>query len=161
MAELFTDINGKLHQGTLPRGLVRTEQWEKLQMRAKDMLPEGLAAIVQGTKAPFLTKVYDATCPKASFMNGRVFLVGDAQITLRPNIAMSSTHAAVDCNELEKVIEGKSTPEQWERAVLKWGAAQRRFAMTISAYGLGTWPSVLSNALGWLGLLLGQKIGVL
>jgi hypothetical protein len=124
------------------------------------MLPEGLAAIVRSTKTPFLTKIYDATSTKATFMDGKVFLVGDAQITLRPNIAMSSTHAAVDCNELEKVIKGVSTPEQWERAVLQWGAAQRRFAMTISAYGLSTWPSVIWNGMCWLGLLTGQKVGV-
>jgi hypothetical protein len=160
LKDLFTDVNGTLHHGTVPRGLARPEQWSKLQARAEEMLPQGLATIVQSTKAPFLTKVYDASSHQAVFMNNKVFLVGDAQITLRPNVAMSTTHAAIDCNELEKVVEGTCTPEQWERTVLKWGAAQRRFAMTISAYGLGTWPSLVWNGLAWLGLLLGQKLGV-
>jgi 2-polyprenyl-6-methoxyphenol hydroxylase-like FAD-dependent oxidoreductase len=161
MSEVFTDVDGKFHHGTVPRGLVRPEQWRKLQERAEEMLPEGLAAIVRATRTPFLTKIYEVAATKASFMKGKVFLVGDAQVTLRPNIAMSSTHAAVDCNELEKVIEGTSTSEQWEGAVLKWGAAQRRFAMTISAYGLGTWPSVAWNGMCWLGLLAGQRLGML
>jgi 2-polyprenyl-6-methoxyphenol hydroxylase-like FAD-dependent oxidoreductase len=161
MTSLFTDINGKLHHGTVPRNLVRPELWEKQKALAKEALPEGLAAIVQGTTAPFVTKVYDATCPKTSFFGGKVFLVGDAQITLRPNIGMSTTHAANDCNELEKVVEGAATPQQWERAVLKWGAAQRRFAMTISAYGLESKLSAVRNGVYWLGLLAGQQVGLL
>jgi 2-polyprenyl-6-methoxyphenol hydroxylase-like FAD-dependent oxidoreductase len=161
MAGLFTDVNGKLHRGTVPRSLVRPELWEKQKALAKETLPEGIAAIVQGTTAPFITKVFDATCTKASFLEGKLFLVGDAQITLRPNIGMSTTHAANDCNELEKVIEGTSTPQQWETAVLRWGAAQRRFAMTISAYGLESKLSAVRNGVSWLGLLLAQQIGLL
>jgi 2-polyprenyl-6-methoxyphenol hydroxylase-like FAD-dependent oxidoreductase len=61
---------------------------------------------------PFLTKVFDATCSQALFFSGKVFLIGDAQITLRPNIGMSTTHAANDCNELEKVLEGTTTPQR-------------------------------------------------
>lgn len=160
MTELLTDSNGKLHHGTVPRGLVRPELWKKQKELAKRMLPAGLAAIVQRTKAPFVTKIYDAASAKACFFNGTVFLVGDAQITLRPNIGMGATHAANDCNELEKVILGTITPEQWERAVLRWGAAQRRFAMMISAWVLGTKLSVLWAGLCWLGLLLGQRVGI-
>lgn len=160
MTELFTDINGEIHKGTVPRGLVKPEAWEKQRALAKEVLPEGLAAIVQGTTSPFLTKVYDVMSTKASFFSGKLFLVGDAQTTLRPNVGMSTTHAAYDCNELEKIIEGQSTPEQWERAVLKWAAAQRRFAMTISSYGLGTKLNVLWNAICWLSLLVAQKVGI-
>ncbi|KAH7408073.1 hypothetical protein DE146DRAFT_645177 [Phaeosphaeria sp. MPI-PUGE-AT-0046c] len=161
MADLFTDVNGKVHRGTVPRNLVRPELWEKQKALAKQMLPEGIATIVQRTTAPFITKVFDSKCAKASFFNGKLFLVGDAQITLRPNIGMSTTHAANDCNELEKVIEGIATPQQWERVVLRWGAAQQRFAMTISAYGLESKLSALQNGVFWLGLLLGQQIGLL
>jgi 2-polyprenyl-6-methoxyphenol hydroxylase-like FAD-dependent oxidoreductase len=160
MIELFTDSNGKLHYSTVPRGLVRSELWEKQKELAVKMLPPGLAAIVQATETPFVTKVYDTTSTKACFFNGKVFLVGDAQITLRPNAGMGATHAANDCNELEKVIMGTATPEQWEKAVLRWGAAQQRFAMAISAYTLGTRITFFWAGLCWLGLLLGQRIGV-
>ncbi|KAF3035817.1 hypothetical protein E8E12_005542 [Didymella heteroderae] len=129
MTPLFTDRNGTSHHGTVPRGLVRPDLWEKQKDLARTLLPLGLAAIVSQSKAPFVTKVYDVASTKASFFGGKVFLVGDAQTTLRPNVGMGTTHAANDCNELEKVIDGSATPEQWERAVLRWGAAQRRFAM--------------------------------
>jgi hypothetical protein len=160
MTDLFTDINGKLHHGTVPRTLVRPEIWEKQKLLAKEVLPEGLATIVQASTAPFVTKVYDATSTKTSFFGGKVFLVGDAQITLRPNIGMSTTHAAFDCNELEKVIEGTATPVQWERTVLRWGTAQQKFAMAISAYGLDGKLSAIWNGFCWLGLLIGQRVGI-
>lgn len=95
---------------------------------------------------------------KGILLDVKLFLVGDAQVTLRPNIGMSTTHAANDCNELEKVIEGTATSQQWERGVLRWGAAQRRFAMTINAYGLESKLSAVRNGVVWLGLLFGQQI---
>jgi hypothetical protein len=58
-------------------------------------------------------------------------------------------------------MEGRLTPEQWESSVLRWGAAQRRFAMAVSAYGLGTKLATLGNALSWVGLPIGQKTGLL
>jgi len=161
MAEQFTDKTGKLHQGTVPRGLVRPEVWEKQKKLAQEVFPEGIAAIVKATESPFLTKVYDVTSTKTSFFRGKLFLVGDAQISLRPNVGMSTSHAAHDCNELEKVIKGEITPNQWEKSVLAWGAAQRRFAMTMCAYGLGSKLSVAWNAACWVGLLIGQKVGLL
>jgi hypothetical protein len=161
MTELFTDTQGTLHQVTVPRGLVRSEAWEQQKKLAEKVLPEGLAIIVKSTRAPFITKMYDVTSTKATFFDDKLFLVGDAQITLRPNVGMSTTHAAYDCNELEKVMEGRLTPEQWESSVLRWGAAQCRFAMAVSAYGLGTKLATLGNALSWVGLLIGQKTGLL
>jgi 2-polyprenyl-6-methoxyphenol hydroxylase-like FAD-dependent oxidoreductase len=160
MKELFTDTQGKLHQGTVPRGLIKAEAWEMQKKVADEVLPEGIAAIVKGTPSPFVTKVYDVTSPQATFFDGKLFLVGDAQTTLRPNIGMSTTHAAFDCNELEKVIEGALTPAQWEKSVLRWVAAKRRFAEAVSAYGLGSKLSVLWYALCWVGILVGQKIGL-
>ncbi|KAL1656231.1 hypothetical protein SLS61_001304 [Didymella pomorum] len=120
MTTLFTDKNGTLHHGTVSRGLVRLDLWEYQKQLAHAVLPPGLAAIVSSSKAPFVTKVYDVTSTKASFFGGKVFLVGDAQTTLRPNVGMGTTHAANDCNELEKVIEGSVTSEQWERVVLSY-----------------------------------------
>jgi hypothetical protein len=46
-------------------------------------------------------KVYDVTSTKATFFDEKLFLVGEAQFNLRPNVGMSTTHAAYDCNELE------------------------------------------------------------
>lgn len=161
LTQLFTDTKGTLHYGTVPRGLVRSDAWENQQKLAEKVLPEGLAEIVKASNSPFLSKIYDVASTKAVFLDGKLFLVGDAQTTLRPNTGMGTTHAAHDCNELEKVIQGKLSPAQWERSVLMWAAVKRRFAMLASAYGLSTKLGILWNAVCWIGLLLGQKVGLL
>lgn len=158
---LFTDKNNVLHQSTLPRGLVAPEPWTAQQALAKELLPEHLAAIVCATREPFVTKVHDVTSTSALFYGGKVFLVGDAQTALPPNAGMSTAHAANDCNELEKVVKGEMTAEAWERSVLRWAAVQRRFCLTIAAYGLGTKVGVLKEAVGWVGVMVGQKLGLL
>lgn len=160
MTALFTDANGALHHGTVPRGLVHPDLWERQRGLAHAVLPPGLAAIVSSSKVPFVTKVYDVTSMRASFFGGKVFLVGDAQMTLRPNVGMGTTHAAIDCNELEKVVCGETTPEQWERAVLRWRTAQQGFARAVSAYALGTRVEMVWAGLRWLGVLLGQRLGI-
>ena len=160
MEELFKNRNGKTHRSTVPRGLIQREAWAEKKTQAALMLPEGLATIVKKSPRPLVTKVYTGASPKALFLGGKVFVVGDAQNTLRPNTGMSGTHAAFDCNTLEHVIEGKMTPEEWETTVLQWAATQHRFAAIVSSYGLYTSLSVVWNAGCWLLLLLGQKIGL-
>lgn len=83
------------------------------------MLQQGHAEIVKHASAPFVTKAFDVASPKALFMGGKVFLVGDAQVTLRPNVGLGSTHAAHDCNWLEKVVDGGITADEWEKGVVE------------------------------------------
>ncbi|KAF1972676.1 hypothetical protein BU23DRAFT_568878 [Bimuria novae-zelandiae CBS 107.79] len=136
MERLFTDVDGKLHRGTVPRRLVRPENWEKQKAVAFSVLPQGLAEVVTKTAQPFIAKMYDVTSPKGLFFDGKVFLVGDALMTIRPNVGMSTQSAAHDCNMLEQVIEGAISPRQWEKAVLRYRHRQRRFALFVSAFGL-------------------------
>ena len=125
------------------------------------MLPEGLAAIVRASTSPFATKVHDVACPRVNFLNGKLFIVGDAQLTLRPNTGTGTTHAAHDCNRLEEVVQGTITPAQWEKAILSWNGVQMKFAQVIVSYTLGTWLGLVWHGFGWLGLLLGQKLGIM
>jgi hypothetical protein len=37
---------------------------------------------------------------------------------------------------LKRVVEGKIIQAQWEKAVLRYKYAQRRFGLTMAAYGL-------------------------
>jgi len=155
---MFTDVKGVEHRGTVPRDLARPEVWEKQKAAAK--MSEGLASIMDKTSSPFLTKCSEVNVPRAQFFGGKMFLVGDAQTTLRPNVGMGSAHAAYDCNALEQVVVGKKTPEQWEKMVLRWSAAKQKYAQAIACYGLGTKLQTLWHALGWLLLLVRQKLGM-
>jgi 2-polyprenyl-6-methoxyphenol hydroxylase-like FAD-dependent oxidoreductase len=158
--ELFTDVNGKQHQGTLPRGLVRPENWEKQKLLAASVLPPGLVEVISKTTHPFLTKIYDVTSSRILFFNNKLFVVGDAAMTIRPNVGMGAQLAAHDCNMLERVVEGKITPLQWEQAVLRYRHAQRRFGLTMAAYGLRSKLAAVWEGLKWLLLLLLQKVGI-
>jgi hypothetical protein len=157
---LFTDVNGVQHHGTVPRGLVRPDIWEKQKTLAASALPSGVAEMVTKTAQPFVTKIYDVASTKALFFGNKLFLVGDALIPLRPNVGMSTQAAAHDCNMLERVIEGAITPPQWEKSVMKWRHAQRRFAIFASSYGLRSKFVAVWEGLNWLLLLLLQKIGI-
>ncbi|KAF2705778.1 FAD/NAD(P)-binding domain-containing protein [Pleomassaria siparia CBS 279.74] len=159
-SKVMTDTNGITHSGTVPRGLVHPKVWENLKSIASSKCPPGIVSMMEKSKLPFVTKVYDVTSSKASFFGGNVFLVGDALFTLRPNIGMSTQHAAYDCEMLEHVIEGTMTTAQWETAVLRCGNAQQHFAYMVASYGLGTKLQFILNALRWGLLLLGQNLGL-
>jgi 2-polyprenyl-6-methoxyphenol hydroxylase-like FAD-dependent oxidoreductase len=158
MKNMFTDVKGVEHRGTVPRSLARPEVWEK--QKATGKMSEGLASIMDKTSSPFLTKCSEVYVPRTQFFGGKLFLVGDAQTTLRPNIGMSSAHAAYDCIALEQVIEGKKTPEQWEQMVLRWSALKRKYGQVIACYGLGTKMQAIWHAFGWLLLMVRQKLGM-
>jgi 2-polyprenyl-6-methoxyphenol hydroxylase-like FAD-dependent oxidoreductase len=160
MKDIFTDIHEKEHAGTVPRGKLRPEVFEKLKALASTTMPPEYANILSSTPNPFVSKVYDVLSPRAVFFDGKLFLVGDARITIRPNAGMSTTNAAHDCNKLEEVIQGKITPKHWEKAVLRYGAAQQGFAMVIAAFGLESKIVAVWRAIQWLLLLLRQKLRI-
>lgn len=93
-------------------------------------------------------------------MRGKVLLVGDAQVTLRPNVGLGLTHAARDCNELERVVEGGMAGEEWETSVLRDAKVQVRYARAIASYGLGSKLALVRDVGWWLLVVLGQKVGV-
>jgi hypothetical protein len=161
MKEIFTDTDGKEHAGTVPRGKLRPLVFEKQKALAATTMPAEYVGVISSTPHPFVSKVYDVSAPRAVFFGAKLFLVGDAQITIRPNAGMSTTNAAHDCNKLEDMVLGKISPTQWERAVLGYGAAQQRFGMVIAAFGLNSKLLALWKAIRWMVLLLGQKLRIL
>jgi hypothetical protein len=161
METLFTDVHGVQHHGTVPRGLIQPSVWEKQKLLAASAFPSGVAEMVTKTTQPFVSKIYDvADSTRATFFGNKVFLVGDALMPLRPNVGMSTQAAAYDCNMLERVVEGTITPLHWERDVMRWRRAQRRFAIFISAYGLRSKVVAAWEGFRWLLLLLLQRLGV-
>ncbi|PVH98332.1 hypothetical protein DM02DRAFT_596190 [Periconia macrospinosa] len=161
METIFTDVNGTEHQSTLPRGLLDSKVWEKQKALASSKMPQELTRLISSTSSPFVSKIYDVASPKAVFFGGKLFLVGDALTTIRANAGMSTSHAAFNCNKLEQVIKGKLSPKGWEKAVLRFGAAQQRFGMMVASFGLDSKLVAAWNAIWWLLLLLGQRIGLM
>ncbi|ORY18936.1 hypothetical protein BCR34DRAFT_595771 [Clohesyomyces aquaticus] len=162
-SETMTDIHGKLHYGTVPRGLVRPEIWRKQRERALQVskMPACIATLIENTPSPFLTKIYDTASSKAVFFGEKLFLAGDALVAFRPHIALSTNQAAYHSELLEKVVEGKMTPKEWERAVLRYGYSNRMFSVLVGTFGTGTRLALVWVLCRYILLLVRQKFGFL
>lgn len=118
--QVLTDIHGYTHAITVASGLVSPEIWKKHLANTLPSLPPPFAELLLKTENPFVTKVNDAICEKASFADGHVVLVGDALATFRPHFALATEQAARHCLALGKVWEGETTIEQWEKEATGW-----------------------------------------
>ena len=129
---IMTDSEGKRHRNTLPVGKMRPEVWAKqVQYAATHMIPP-LREIVEKTTEPFISTINDAAAPRASFLNGRVLLAGEALILNRPHTGISFNQSASRCLSLEKALVGEISIQQWEKQVMREG---RRAQLLAIAYG--------------------------
>ncbi|KAK0672353.1 hypothetical protein QBC41DRAFT_217333 [Cercophora samala] len=115
LTELLTDSNGHTHTNTVPSGLVRSEVWQAHLAHMLPLIPGPFAELFAKTDRPFVTMVNDALCSKATFLDGRVLLVGDALATFRPHFALATEQAARHCLGLGKVWRGEMALQQWEK----------------------------------------------
>ncbi|KAK7753867.1 hypothetical protein SLS62_004233 [Diatrype stigma] len=154
MTDIFTDITGKLHHNTVPRGFVRPEIWEQCRGELLPRISGPFRELLQKTSNPFVTKIHDAICTTASFYDGKVVLVGDAFTTLRPHLGAATEQAAFHSNMLEEVYHGKKTPEEWSFGVRRF--AQRIILLNkiIAELGTGTTFSLLKSVLFYIVFLI-------
>ncbi|KAL1856330.1 hypothetical protein Daus18300_010815 [Diaporthe australafricana] len=66
------------YQGTITQGSVDPHTWDRFRGPLVACMPAPFAELVSATTNPFVTKVSDVLCSKASFCDGHVVLVGDA-----------------------------------------------------------------------------------
>ncbi len=140
-ADLMTDVNGHRHRDTLPIGGVRDEIWLKQKALARDILAPPFAELVNKTTQPFVATISETMSPRASFLDGKVLLVGDALASFRPHAALNTNQAAFDALLLGKVMKGEMPLKAWEQAVLEYGnvsAARSRAMGTYIQSGWGT-----------------------
>ena len=121
LANLLTDTDGKRHHTTVPGGKVRPELWKEQCSHGAMLLPDQFREVMNGISQPFLQAISDYHSPKASFSDGKIFLVGDAQTLLRPHIAFSTNQAAYACQNLELFMKGSITAAEWEKRVVAFG----------------------------------------
>lgn len=155
----MTDTNGKTHFGTVPRGLVRPDIWEKQRAKGVHLMPLCIQDMIKQTQTIFVTKIHDAASSSAVFCGGKLFLVGDALAAFRPNVALSTNQAAYDAQLFEQVLEDKLSKEQWEKAVLKYGHAKRLLSILVADYGLSSKLTLAWTACRYVWLLARQSLG--
>ncbi|KAI0846179.1 FAD/NAD(P)-binding domain-containing protein [Daldinia vernicosa] len=117
LSTIMTDINGKQHHTKLPPGQVRPEVWETQKAIARTQFASPYLEVIEKIGLPFLHLITDYCSPRASFMGGKVLLVGDAVSLLRPHTAYSTNQAAYHALLTEKLVTKKLTLEEWEYQV--------------------------------------------
>jgi 2,6-dihydroxypyridine 3-monooxygenase len=80
--------------GTMPPGTVRHEHLAEMRATAARDLSPTLLEVVKGCAEPLIQAVFDLESPSMAF--GRVCLIGDAAIGLRPHVAAGQAKACAD-----------------------------------------------------------------
>ena len=139
----MTDRNGHQHRNTLPIGGVRDEIWFKQKAVARETLAPPFAELVEKTSQPFVATISETISPRASFLNGKVLLVGDALASFRPHAALSTNQAALNALLLGKVMKGDMALSEWERAVLRYANVSAGRSRAIGTYFQSGWGTFL------------------
>jgi 2-polyprenyl-6-methoxyphenol hydroxylase-like FAD-dependent oxidoreductase len=125
LREIMTDKDGKEHRSTLPTGKMRDEVMDQQKTLARELLSPATAELVLKTKNAFIQAIADVISPRASFLDGRVLLVGDALATFRPMTGLGTNQAARQALSLFEVLAGRLSLEEWERDALEYAQATR------------------------------------
>ena len=129
--DLMRGRDGVHRGGTLPPGTIRDEHLAEMRSTAGELLAPTLLEVVLGCEQPLIQAVFDLESPHMAF--GRVCLIGDAAIGLRPHVAAGQAKACADAWALRDALAAAdgdlaSALAAWEPAQLALG--QRALART-------------------------------
>ncbi|KAL4879239.1 hypothetical protein BJY04DRAFT_220356 [Aspergillus karnatakaensis] len=117
LSRIMTDTHGHAHRTTIPQGLMDPDIWDAQVALGASLLPRHHFEIMSKITSPFLHLITDYTSPRASFLDGRVLLVGDAHTLLRPHIGYTTSMSALEAGWTEELVTGKITLKEWEDRV--------------------------------------------
>jgi 2-polyprenyl-6-methoxyphenol hydroxylase-like FAD-dependent oxidoreductase len=106
---MCTDASGQLQVGGIAPSLIRNEIITAVKADAQALLAPQLAEIFRRSD-PFFQPIFDLESPALAF--GRVALVGDAALVVRPHIGAGATKAAIDATILAECLSrcGEDVP---------------------------------------------------
>ncbi|MCJ1403866.1 hypothetical protein MMC11_007089 [Xylographa trunciseda] len=128
---------------TIPIGKMRKHFWTKQKVYANKYMPAPLAEAVNKTTQQFVAIVRDASASRTTFFDGEVLLVGDALMTMRPHVASSTNHAALNALLLEKAMKGDLTVAELRRQSLQYGEITALKSVLIAAWSLSGYRATL------------------
>ncbi|MBV9048500.1 MAG: FAD-dependent monooxygenase [Solirubrobacterales bacterium] len=126
---LMTDVDGSRREVSVPPGSVVPEYIAELREASERLLPGPFAELVRRTEQPFLQAIYDVDVARMAV--GRMCLVGDAAVALRPHPAAGSAKAAEDGYQLGAAL--RETDVVVARALQGWQARQLELARSVLA----------------------------
>ena len=92
--DLMRGRDGVQRAGTMPPGTITDAHLAEMRSTATDVLAPTLLEVVLGCDEPLIQAVFDLESPRMAF--GRVCLIGDAAIGLRPHVAAGQAKACAD-----------------------------------------------------------------
>jgi 2,6-dihydroxypyridine 3-monooxygenase len=92
--DLMLGQDGLQRAGTMPPGTIRREHLAEMRATAARTLAPTLLEVVERCEEPLIQAVFDLESPRMAF--GRVCLIGDAAIGLRPHVAAGQAKACAD-----------------------------------------------------------------
>jgi 2-polyprenyl-6-methoxyphenol hydroxylase-like FAD-dependent oxidoreductase len=132
--ETFTDIDGKRHSTTIPKGKISSAVWQRLLERKASVSNSHFVELMENIAEPFVTAIRDRKGSKAAFYDGRLFLTGDALALCRPHSGSSTSQAAFQAQELLKVMKGEITPQEWEETCFREAAKAAKYSLAMAQF---------------------------
>ena len=83
--------------------------WDQKRERAREILPDVPAEIIDKIQKPFVTAISDTRVPRATFYDNKLLIVGDAMTLSRPHTGRATAEAAYHVLLLEDVWNGERT----------------------------------------------------
>lgn len=102
LTDLLTDDQGRVHDFSVPAGLIPAQRVAALREDARGVLPDAVAEVIGKTADPFLQVVCDVEPPRLAF--GRICLLGDAAFAARPHAAAGTAKACEDAWRLAAAL---------------------------------------------------------
>jgi 2-polyprenyl-6-methoxyphenol hydroxylase-like FAD-dependent oxidoreductase len=134
LTETLTDMDGKLHQSTVPRGKLSTRVWQRLVDRKSSVVNPYFVELMESIEQPFVSAIQDFQGQKAVFYDGKLLLVGDAFTLCRPHGGGSTSQAAVQAQTLFQALQGNMTLDEWEETCLDSAEKAARFSLAMADF---------------------------
>ncbi len=120
LEDLLTDRTGRRRTVSVPPGLMRDEYIDWVKGYSAERFPDAVAELVSGVQDPFVQVIYDVAVDRMAF--GKICLMGDAAIAVRPHAGAGTAKACADAWALGDALmdAGGDT----EAALAVWGPRQ-------------------------------------
>jgi 2-polyprenyl-6-methoxyphenol hydroxylase-like FAD-dependent oxidoreductase len=134
LTETLTDVNGKVHQTTVPRGKMSPDVWQRVVGRKASVMNPHFLDLIESIEEPFVSAIGDFQGQKSLFYNNKLMLVGDAFALCRPHGGGSTSQAALQAQTLLRALRGEITLEEWEEACVEAADKAARFSLAMADF---------------------------
>jgi len=130
LKKVLIDSTGKTHV-FLGAGKIRPEIKSEQRTVAAVILQPPADELFQKIESPFTQAVTDSLASTATFMDGKVLLVGDAVAGLRAHATAGTSQVAMHALLLKNVFENDASMKisGWDQKVLGWGIFAQKFGI--------------------------------